>query len=125
MDIKEDIKTEENIKTLIYAFYDIVRKDELLSPIFNEVIKKDWDTHLETMCRFWSTMLLYSRTYKGDPMSKHIPLILSNEHFERWFLLFTETVDKLFQGKTANDAKRAAENIGRIMQKVKGINTKN
>lgn len=121
MKIKTDIKTDEDIKTLIHSFYTKVRKDELLAPIFNEIITGDWSEHLETMCRFWSTMLLYTRTYKSDPMSKHLPLPLSNEHFEQWIYLFQETVDDYFEGKVANDAKETADNISRLIRNVKGI----
>jgi hemoglobin len=121
MIIKSDIKSDEDIKTLIHSFYTKVRKDELLSPIFNEIITGDWSEHLETMCRFWSTMLLYTRTYNSDPMSKHLPLPLSNEHFEKWIYLFQETVDDFFEGKVADDAKETADNIGRLMRNVKGI----
>lgn len=119
--MKLDIKTDADIKKLIYSFYDKVRKDQLLSPIFNEIITGDWTEHLETMCRFWSTMLLYTRTYKADPMAKHLPLPLTNEHFIRWIYLFQETVNDLFEGKVANDAKETADNIGRLMRNVKGI----
>ena len=121
MIIKSDIKTDEDIKILIQNFYAKVRKDELLAPVFNEVITGDWSEHLETMCRFWNTMLLYTRTYNSDPMSKHLPLPLSNEHFEKWIYLFQETVDDFFKGKVANDAKETADNIGRLMRNVKGI----
>jgi hemoglobin len=121
METKTDIKTEEDIKTLIHSFYAKVRKDELLAPIFNEIIKGDWTEHLDTMCKFWSTMVLYTRTYNADPMSKHFPLPLTNEHFVRWIYLFQETVDDFFEGKVATDAKQTADNIGRLIRNVKGI----
>ena len=119
--MKADIKTHDDIKKLIDSFYSEVRKDDLLAPIFNKIITGDWSEHLETMYRFWSTMLLYTRTYNSDPMSKHLPLPLTNEHFVRWIYLFQETVDKFFEGKVANDAKETAENIGGLLRNVKGI----
>ena len=116
-----DIQTEEDIETLVHTFYTKVRADEVLSPVFNEVIKGDWDRHLRTMCDFWSTLLLYTRKYMSDPMIKHMPLPLQRGHFERWLELFNGTVAELFEGDIARDAIRRAGNIARVMQGVKGI----
>ena len=111
-----DIHTEEDITTLVHSFYARVRADEILSPNFDEVIKDDWDKHLQKMCDFWGTLLLYTRKYVGDPMSKHLPLPLEKAHFERWLALFNDTIDNLFEGTNAAEAKRRAANIARIMQ---------
>lgn len=117
---KTDIIAEGDISNLVHTFYTKVRKDDFLSPVFNEVIKEEeWENHLGIMCDFWSTMLLYSRKYLKDPMTKHLVLPLTQRHFERWLALFTETVDELFVGNVANDAKIRASNIARIMQAVK------
>jgi hemoglobin len=116
-----DIQSEEDIETLVHTFYGKVRADELLSPVFNAVIKGDWDEHLKTMCNFWSTLLLYTRKYQSDPMAKHLPLPLQKEHFERWLALFNETLAGSFEGTTANEAKRRAANIARLMQNMKNI----
>jgi len=121
MKTKSDIQTDDDVKKLVHTFYAKVRADELLSPVFNEIIKDDWTEHLETMCKFWSTMLRYTGTYRSEPMSKHLPLRLSNEHFLRWIFLFRETIDELFEGKVASDAKYTADNIGRVMRNVKKI----
>lgn len=118
-----DILTEGDVETLVHSFYAKVRTDEMLSPIFNAVIKGDWDEHLRKMCDFWSTLLLYTRKYKADPMEKHMPLPLERTHFERWLTLFNDTIAQLFEGTTANEAKRRAANIARLMQSVKNIAT--
>ena len=115
----KDIQTEEDIENLVHTFYAKVRADEVLSPVFNEVIKGDWEPHLATMCNFWSTLLLYTRKYMSDPMVKHVPLPLEKRHFERWLELFNGTVVELFEGDTARDAIRRASNIARVMQGVK------
>ncbi|HEY4149067.1 MAG TPA: group III truncated hemoglobin [Chitinophagaceae bacterium] len=116
---KTDILTEEDIKTLVHRFYAKVRKDELLAPVFKAVIKDNWDEHLARMCDFWGTLLLYTRKYLSDPMVKHMPLPIEPEHFERWLLLFGQTVDELFAGDLATDAKRRAGNIARLMNSMK------
>jgi hemoglobin len=121
MEIRE-IKTEEDIYELIFTFYGKVRKDDLLSPIFMSKIADDeWDIHLSKMIRFWSSMLLYTRTYSGDPMSKHFALPIGEAHFLQWLKLFHMTIDELFTGKIAEDAKLRANGIGRIMGSTLGV----
>ncbi|WP_217605611.1 group III truncated hemoglobin [Chitinophaga sp. GbtcB8] len=118
--MKTDITTEADIKKLVYTFYDKVRQDELLAPVFNGIIK-DWDPHLEIMCQFWGTLLLYTKQYKSDPMSKHLPIPLERAHFDRWLLLFHATLDELFEGEVAENAGKRAASIARIMIHVKNI----
>ncbi len=64
---RRDISTEEDIKTLVDSFYERVNSDELLSPIFNQMTQVNWDEHLPTMYQFWSSLLLRSNTYRGQP----------------------------------------------------------
>lgn len=118
---KTDIITEHDVEILVHTFYDKIRANELLAPIFNEVIKDNWDGHLKKMCDFWSTILLYTRKYLSDPMVKHVPLPLQKIHFNEWLLLFSKTVDELFSGEIAEIAKKRAGNIARVMQGVKNI----
>lgn len=118
----KDISSEADIHQLVYTFYGKIRKNDVLSPVFNAVIETDeWDFHLSKMIRFWSTLLLYTRSYHGDPMSKHFALSLDEEHFLMWLSLFHETIDELFTGKVAEIAKRRANGISRIMASNLGI----
>lgn len=119
--IKHDIEAEEDITSLVHQFYTKVRNDDLLAPVFNSIIKDNWDKHLQTMCNFWSSILLYSKKYLNDPMAKHLPMPLEKKHFDKWLILFEETVDELFSGDTATTAKTRANNIARIMKSVKKI----
>jgi hemoglobin len=48
-------------------------------------------------------------------MSKHIPLPLEKIHFDRWLQLFHATLDELFEGEIAENAKKRAASIARIM----------
>lgn len=83
--------TEAMIKTLVHAFYARVRLDPLLGPIFNRAIE-DWDTHLEKLCAFWSSVTLMTGRYKGTPMQTHAELPeITPAHFERWLALFRDT----------------------------------
>lgn len=110
---------------LVNQFYDKVRQDGLLAPVFNSVINDNWESHLNRMTDFWSTILLYTKTYKDDPMPKHLPLPVAKEHFDRWLDLFNQTLDELFEGSIADTAKKRAENIARIMMVVKEVSINN
>ena len=117
----KDIITEADVELLVNTFYDKVRQDDMLADIFNRIIKDNWGVHLKRMTDFWSTILLYTRTYKDDPLPKHLPLPIGQEHFERWLSLFNETIDELFEGQIAENARKRANSIARIMKAVKGI----
>lgn len=117
----KDILTEADVELLVNTFYDKVRRDDMLADIFNGIIKDNWGVHLKRMTDFWSTILLYTRTYKDDPLPKHLPLPIGQEHFERWLSLFNETIDELFEGQIAENARKRANSIARIMKAVKGI----
>ena len=116
-----DILTEGDVRLLVNTFYDKVRKDEMLAPVFEPIIKDNWETHLLRMTDFWSTLLLYTKKYKDDPMPKHLPLSIGKDHFDRWLLLFNLTIDELFEGTIAENAKKRANSIAKIMKAVKGI----
>ncbi len=110
-----DIQTKDDIKRLVDAFYSRVKKDELLGPVFHEKIK-DWGPHLELMYDFWNTVLFGKSGYRGNPFSKHITLPVKAEHFARWVKLFHETLDALFEGIVANNAKSKASKISLLFQ---------
>lgn len=116
-----DIATEPDVKLLVDTFYTKVRHDDLLFPVFDPIVKNNWDSHLRRMCEFWSTLLLYTRQYTDDPLKKHIPLPISKIHFDRWLQLFDETLDELFNGPVAENAKKRASSIARIMKAIKNI----
>ncbi|WP_154647889.1 group III truncated hemoglobin [Pedobacter arcticus] len=121
---KQDIATVADIENLVYSFYDKVRANESLFAVFDPIIKNNWPAHLAKMVSFWSTLLLYTREYKSDPLTSHMPLPLTKQHFETWMLLFTETLDELFKGEIAENAKKRAFSIARIMKAVKNIDVK-
>ena len=82
--------TEAMIDRLVRSFYDRVRADEMLGPIFDARIK-NWEPHLQQMCAFWSSVALMSGRYHGAPMPKHLPLPVDAAHFDRWLALFEAT----------------------------------
>lgn len=85
---------EAMIESLVRTFYDRVRGDALLGPVFAVRIK-DWEPHIERMCAFWSSVALMSGRYHGQPMEKHLPLPVDARHFDRWLALFAETANDI------------------------------
>jgi hemoglobin len=96
----EQIPAEE-ISDLVDRFYAKVRLDPEIGPIFNAVID-DWPAHLSLLKNFWSTVLLQDRSYKGDPLSKHLLLSLDPPHFSRWLTLFEQTAREVMVLEHAN-----------------------
>lgn len=92
--------TESEISQLVDSFYAKVRLDPEIGPIFNAIVG-DWPHHLATLKDFWSTVLLTTGRYKGDPMMTHLQLPLDPHHFERWLALFDETASEIFPAPTA------------------------
>ena len=81
---------EAAIGRLVDAFYERVRADELLGPIFNAHVE-DWPDHLARLRGFWSMVILRSGSYSGRPLAPHLMLSPKSEHFDRWLALFEET----------------------------------
>lgn len=111
-----EILTLGDIKSLVDTFYDRIRTDELLAPIFNERIQDKWPVHLEKMYRFWQTVLLEEHTYFGSPFMPHAQLPVDHEHFAAWLALFTKTVDELFTGTKADEAKWRAGKMAELFE---------
>ncbi|MGQ4275351.1 group III truncated hemoglobin [Terrihabitans sp. B22-R8] len=86
---------EADITRLVHTFYDRVRRDELIGPVFAAKVE-DWDHHLATLCDFWSSIMLRSRRYQGRPMRAHLTLPIEDRHFDRWLALFEQTTRDLF-----------------------------
>ena len=113
---KTDISTLDDIKLLVNSFYGKVQKDDLIGPIFQEKIQDRWSAHLEKMYSFWQTILFDEHTYGGRPFPPHAQLPISQEHFERWLLLFHETVAELFEGPIANEAQARGSKMAALFQ---------
>lgn len=104
----------DDIRTLVDTFYGKVRHDKLLAPVFYGVIRDQWPVHLEKMYRFWQTVLLEEHTYFGSPFPPHSRLAITRDHFDAWLKLWHETVDSLFQGERATEAKWRAGRMAAV-----------
>ena len=111
-----DIATEADVRLLVDSFYAKVNQDALLDPVFNGFAQVDWPHHLPNMYDFWSGLLLGTSRYRGRPFPKHIPLPINATHFQRWVALFLATVDELFAGPTAEQAKLRGQSIAQLFE---------
>jgi hemoglobin len=107
-----DIANKQDIILLVDTFYNRLAADELLKPIFIARLGQDnWQPHLNTIYDFWETVLLGAITYKGQSFMPHSTMQLEQVHFDKWLQLFDESVDALFDGDTATDAKKKAHTM--------------
>jgi hemoglobin len=113
---KLDYVSESGIERLVDEFYRRIRMDPKLAPIFERAIPGDWGPHLATMRDFWSSVMLTSGRYKGNPVAKHLRLEgLEPDLFDHWLGLFAETCRDLFNDELAAlfsaKARRIAESL--------------
>lgn len=121
---KTDIQTRDDVFMLVSTFYGKVRKDAVLGPIFNKTIK-NWDEHLELLTTFWESSLFITRKlekrYRGNPLEAHIQVDAENghgiteKHFGLWLNLWLQTIDELFEGEVAENAKRRARKMASFL----------
>lgn len=118
--MRSDISSRQDIERLVDTFYERIRADDLLGPIFDRVAQVDWSTHLPKMYAFWETVLFGAASFKGNPLAVHRQLArrtpMTDREFGRWLSLFHETVDNLFEGPVAEEAKTRAVRVARTMQ---------
>ena len=107
--------SEETLGRLVHRFYDRVRADETLGPIFAARIS-DWSPHLERMTAFWSSVALLSGRYHGRPMEAHAPLPIGAAHFRRWLALFAETAREVCTDEGAAHVTARAERIAASLE---------
>ena len=110
-----DIQAWSDIELMVNTFYQEVRKDDLIGPIFAGRIADDaWPAHLQRMYTFWAAILLNEPGYSGQPFEKHRDMPIHQHHFDRWVSLFKQNVDAHFEGPVANEAKHRADLMAHI-----------
>jgi hemoglobin len=108
---------EEGLSALVEAFYARVRVDEELGPLFNDAIA-DWPEHLEKLCAFWSSVMLTTGRYKGQPVPAHMKHReqITPELFDRWLNLWRETTDAMMAPSAAQALQEKAQRIAQSLQ---------
>src|SRR5579871_5910284 len=110
--------TERAIEALVDAFYAKVRRDPALGPVFDRAIAEaDWPAHLDKMYAFWSSVMLTSGRYKGNPLAAHAAVEgIEPALFEPWLALFGETAGELFAPPLAALFQAKAHRIAQSLQ---------
>jgi len=112
--------TEEGIRHLVDRFYAQVRHDEVLGPIFARALGESdeiWEAHFARLSDFWSSVMLTSGRYHGDPFSVHLRLPdLDLAMFDRWLALFGETCAEVLRPDMADAFRERAERIARSLR---------
>lgn len=114
------LATEEGIRRLLALFYGRVREDPQLGPVFARVVgttDADWAPHLARLADFWSSVMLRSGRYHGDPFSAHLRLPdLEPAMFDRWLALFGQSCGELFEPALADAFRERADRIARSLR---------
>jgi hemoglobin len=110
-----DISNRSDCERLVRAFYSRALVDPIIGFLFTDVAKLDLEAHVPRITSFWETILLGAQTYRGGAFRPHAALHrqvpLRSGHFERWLVLWRDTVDELFEGERAELAKAHAERV--------------
>ncbi len=117
---KTDLANRDDIYLLVSSFYKKVRADKTLGPFFNDVIN-DWDVHLDRLTTFWESSLFLKTKYYGNPLDAHVKVdkahnnSITELHFGIWLNLWYQTIEELFEGDYAENAKRRARKMGTFL----------
>jgi hemoglobin len=110
--------SEADIRTLVVTFYTEVQGDEELGPIFNAHVGESWDVHLDKMCDFWSSILLATGRFRGDPIRAHrsVPEI-TPALFDRWLALFEKVATDVLEPLHATDIVARAHRMRLVLER--------
>lgn len=107
------------IARVVARFYERVRRDAVLGPIFNPRIE-DWPEHEAKITRFWSSVLLMSGEYHGRPMQVHLAIPgLTPADFDRWLALFDQSLSEICMPDQSQVFRARAARIAEAFQFVR------
>jgi hemoglobin len=109
--------TEQQLAALVERFYAKVRADHVLGPVFNAAVH-DWPEHLEKLNAFWSSVMLTTGRYRGNPMAMHMKqkAAIEPSMFGRWLELWRETAREILDERGAAAVVAKAERIAESLQ---------
>lgn len=116
MSIAEDLD-DARLAVLVTQFYAQVRSDALLGPVFDRAIA-DWPEHLQTLTDFWSSVMLTTGRYKGQPMLAHMrhQAEITPEMFSRWLILWENNAAQCLPPEAAAAIVSKAHRIAASLQ---------
>lgn len=109
--------SEIQLETLIPRFYARVREDALIGPVFDDAIS-DWDDHLVKLIGFWSSVMLTSGRYKGNPVAAHLKHLetITPPMFDRWLALWAEVTEESLPSAAASALQAKAARIAESLK---------
>ncbi|WP_165185068.1 DUF1971 domain-containing protein [Caulobacter soli] len=116
MDPNQAAEIEAALPALLDRFYARVRADAELGPVFNDAVE-DWGHHLGTLGDFWSSVMLTTGRYKGNPMAVHLQHAdrIPSELFGRWLAIWTRTTNEMMSPPVAEAMQAKAARIAQSL----------
>lgn len=116
------IASREDVDFLVRRFYEQVRDNELLGPVFNGVVQ-DWEVHLVHLSDFWEMILLQTGPGAGkfNPTKVHrevdakVDYSIDQVHFGNWLELWFGTIDQYYECEVAEYAKEHARRMAHML----------
>ena len=108
---------EPALALLVEQFYSRVRRDSQLGAIFNDAVD-DWAEHFARLADFWSSVILTSGRYKGNPVATHRKHAsrITPQLFDRWLAIWRETTDELMEPQAATALPHKADRIAESLK---------
>ena len=110
--MKREVQSRDDIKLIVQSFYDAIKKNELLGPVFTGAIpENEWMSHIEKLTDVWDSAVFGSMTFKGNPSMTHAKLDKSNkhgitqDHFAVWLENWNATLDASWEGSKVEEMK--------------------
>ena len=109
--------TESTLKRLVSLFYTRVREDASLGPVFNDAVE-NWPEHLDKLVAFWSSVMLTTGRYKGNPVLAHLKHRdrITPELFDRWLTLWNLTAGEVMAPAAAAALQAKANRIAESLK---------
>jgi hemoglobin len=108
---------ETVLASLLACFYARVRRDTELGPVFNDAVQ-DWREHVDRLADFWSSVMLTTGRYKGNPVVKHRlhARRITPAMFERWLALWVQTTNDMLPPEIAAVMQRKAVRMAETLR---------
>ena len=115
-----DLDTVEEVQEFVTRFYRHVAQDDLLHLHFETIAHVDWHAHTLKLTDYWTGVVLDEEHEDADTViGKHSWLHnrspIEPEMFDRWYELFTDTIDAGWEGPVAQRTKKRGRGIAWAM----------
>lgn len=117
---KSDLSNRTEIHDLVVDFYREIVNDEDLGYVFVDVAEVDWTLHIPKLIDYWCRVLLGQPGYDGYILRAHEHVnaleAFPPEIFDRWFVMWVESIDRQWEGPIAEKAKHHAAKTMKMLK---------